>query len=172
VNKVGCVAVGRFLCVWSGFSVFLRVFYGGESTWCFAVYGRLVLLYYIPSVGSSVIYPALVSARFILALTSATPGMPYADVRALGISIPGRSLSRVIPAGAVRTVRSLRSPVALREHVRAHIALRARVPSPPTGSTRPTRASVGAGFFFPDVVIGPDRLTGSSPLTSLQSDPA
>jgi hypothetical protein len=126
-------SVGRFLCVWSWFSVFLRVFYGGESIWCFAVYGRLVLLYYIPSVGSSVIYPALVSARFILALTSATPGMPYADVRALGISTPGRSLSRVIPA--VRSVRSVRSPVALREHVRAHVALRARVLSPPTCCT-------------------------------------
>jgi hypothetical protein len=110
----------------------------------------LVLLY--------IIYPALLSARCMLALTSATPGMPYAAVRALEISTPGRSLSRVIPAVPnVRGVRievalhtHVRSPVALRKHVRSQVALRARVPAPPTGCTRPTQASVGTGFFFPD----------------------
>jgi hypothetical protein len=80
----------------------------------------LVLLY--------IIYPALVSAHCMLALTSATPGMPYAAVRGLGISTPGRSLSRVIPA--VRNVRGVRIEVALHTHVRSLVAL---------GSTFPRR---------------------------------
>jgi hypothetical protein len=116
-------SVGQFACFWSGFWVFLRVFYGGESIWCCAVYGCLVLLYYIPSVGSSVIYPALVCARYMLALPSATPGMPYAvHVRALGISTSGHSQSWVKP-----TVCGVCMQVALTEHV----------PAPPTPSTAP-----------------------------------
>jgi hypothetical protein len=96
----------------------------------------------------------------MLALTSATPGMPYAvPVHALGISTPGRSLSRVIPAvGNVCGVRievalhtHVRSPVAFRKHVRSQVVLSARVPMPPIGCTQPTQASVGMGFFFPDV---------------------
>jgi hypothetical protein len=70
------------------------VFSGGWSIWCFAVYRRLVLvavLYPTCWFFCNISYPALVCARSMLALTSATPGMPYADVRALGISSPGRS---------------------------------------------------------------------------------
>jgi hypothetical protein len=84
-----------------------------------------------------IMYPALVCARCMLALTSATPGMPYAAVRALGISTPGRSLSRVIPA--VRTVRGVRIEVALHTRVCSQVASRARVPASPTGCTRPKR---------------------------------
>jgi hypothetical protein len=124
-------------------SVFLEVFYCGGSFYGCAVYRELVLLYDI--------YLALMCAHYMLALTSATPGMPYAAVRALRISIPGRSLSRVIPA--VRNVRGVRIEVALHTHVRSPVALRARVPAPPTGCTRPTQASVGTGFFFPDDLI-------------------
>jgi hypothetical protein len=80
---------------------------------------------------------ALLCARSMLALTSATPGMPYAAVRALGISTPGRSLSRVIPA--VRNVRGVRIEVALHTHVCSQVASRARVPASPTGCTRPKR---------------------------------
>jgi hypothetical protein len=49
-------------------SVFLEVFYCGGSFCGFAVYRELVLLYdrYLP----------LMNARYMLALTSATPGMP------------------------------------------------------------------------------------------------
>jgi hypothetical protein len=96
------------------------------------------------------IYPALVSTRCMLALTSATPEMPYVPVRTLGISTPGPSLSRVIPA--VRNVRGVRIEVALHTHVRSQVALRARIPVPPTGCTGPTQASVGlgTGFIFPD----------------------
>jgi hypothetical protein len=138
-------------------SVFLQVFYCGGSFCGCAVYRDLVLLYDI--------YLALLCARSMLALTSATPGMPYAAVRALGISTPGCSLSRVIPA--VRNVRGVRievalhthvhSPVALRKHVRSQVALRARVPAPQTGYTPPTQASVGTGFSFPDVLKGPQH---------------
>jgi hypothetical protein len=83
-------------------SVFLEVFYCGGSFYGCAVYRELVLLYDI--------YLALMCAHYMLALTSATPGMPYAAVRALRISTPGRSLSRVIPA--VRNVRGVRIEVA------------------------------------------------------------
>jgi hypothetical protein len=121
-------------------SVFLQVFYCGGSFCGCAVYRDLVLLYDI--------YLALLCARSMLALTSATPGMPYADVSALGISTSELSLSRVIPA--VRNVRGVRIEVALDTHVRSQVALRARVPASPTGCTRPTQASVGTGFFFPD----------------------
>jgi hypothetical protein len=93
------------------------------------VYRGLVLLYDI--------YLALLCARSMLALTSATPGMPYAAVRALGISTPGRSLSRVIPA--VRNIRGVRIEVALHTHVRSQVASRARVPASPTGCMRPKR---------------------------------
>jgi hypothetical protein len=96
-------------------SVFLEVFYCGGSFCGFAVYRELVLLYdrYLP----------LMSARYMLALTSATPGMPYVvQVRALGISTSGHSRSRVTPA-----VGSVRTQVALTEHV----------PAPPTRSTAP-----------------------------------
>jgi hypothetical protein len=123
-------------------SVFLQVFYCGGSFCGCAVYRELVLLYDI--------YLALLCARYMLALTSATPGMPYAAVRALGISTPGRSLSRVIPA--VRNVRGVRIEVALHTHVHSQVALRARVPAPQTGCTPHTQASVGTGFFFPDGV--------------------
>jgi hypothetical protein len=121
-------------------SVFLEVFYCGGSFYGCAVYQELVLLYDI--------YLALMCAHYMLALTSATPGMPYAAVRALRISTPGRSLSRVIPA--VRNVRGVRIEVALHTHIRSPVALRARIPTPPTGCMRPTQASVGTGFFFPD----------------------
>jgi hypothetical protein len=94
-------------------SVFLQVFYCGGSFCGCAVYRDLGLLYDI--------YLALLCARSMLALTSATPGMPYAAVRALGISTPGRSLSRVIPA--VRNVRGVRIEVALHTHVRSPVAL-------------------------------------------------
>jgi hypothetical protein len=68
-------------------SVFLVVFYCGGSFCGCAVYRELVLLYDI--------YLALMSARCMLALTSATPGMLYAaHVRALGMSTSGRSRSR------------------------------------------------------------------------------
>jgi hypothetical protein len=110
-------------------SVFLQVFYCGGSFCGFAVYRDLVLLYDI--------YLALLCARSMLALTSATPGMPYAAVRALGISTPGRSLSRVIPA--VRNVRGVRIEVALHTRVCSQVASRARVPASPTGCTRPKR---------------------------------
>jgi hypothetical protein len=108
-------------------SVFLQVFYCGGSFCGCAVYRDLVLLYDI--------YLALLCARSMLALTSATPGMPYADVSALGISTPGRSLARVIPA--VRNVRGVRMEVVLHTHVRSRVASRARVPADPTGCTRP-----------------------------------
>jgi hypothetical protein len=112
-------------------SVFLQVFYCGGSVCGCAVYRDLVLLYDI--------YLALLCARSMLALTSATPGMPYADMSALGISTPGRSLSRVIPA--VRNVRGVRiePEVALHMHVRSRVASRARVSASPTGCTRPKR---------------------------------
>jgi hypothetical protein len=97
--------------------VFLVVFYCGGSFCGFAVYRELVLLYdrYLP----------LMSARYMLALTTATPGMPYAvHMRALGMSTSGRSRSRVKPAvGSVRT----------------QVALTARVPTPPTRSTAAPR---------------------------------
>jgi hypothetical protein len=80
------------------------------------VYRDLVLLYDI--------YLALLCARSMLALTSAAPGMPYADVSALGISTAELSVSRVIPA-----VRTVRLQVALHKHVRADVVLRARVPT-------------------------------------------
>jgi hypothetical protein len=83
------------------------------------------------------IYLALLCARSMLALTSATPGMPYAAVSALGISTPGRSLSRVIPA--VCNVRGVRIEVALHTHVCSQVSSRARVPASPTGCTRPKR---------------------------------
>jgi hypothetical protein len=68
-------------------SVFLVVFYCGGSFCGFAVYRELVLLYDI--------YVALMSARYMLPLISATPGMPFAvHVRALGMSTSGRSRSR------------------------------------------------------------------------------
>jgi hypothetical protein len=114
------------------------VFSGGWSIWCFAVYRRLVLvavLYPICWFFCNISYPALVCARCMLALPSATPGMPYAvHVRALGISTSGRSLSRVTP-----TVRSVRMQVALRKHVR----------SPPTRSTAtPRRPTWARDLFF------------------------
>jgi hypothetical protein len=111
--------------------VFLQVFYCGGSFYGCAVYRDLVLLYDI--------YLALVCARYMLALPSATPGMPYAvHVRALGMSTSGRSRSRVKPAvGSVRT----------------QVALTARVPAPPTHATAPTVACVRTGSFFPDVVM-------------------
>jgi hypothetical protein len=121
----------------------------------------LVLLYDI--------YLALLCARSMLALTSATPGMPYADVSALGISTSELFLSRVIPA--VCGVRGFHlqvslhthvcSPIALRKHVRVDVVLRARVASPPTQSTRPTQASVRTGFFFPDVYLVQRHAAGS-----------
>jgi hypothetical protein len=110
-------------------SVFLQVFYCGGTFCGCAVYRDLVLLYDI--------YLALLCARSMLALTSATPGMPYAAVSALGISTPGRSLSRVIPA--VRNVRGVRIEVALHTHVCSQVLSRARVPASPTGCTRPKR---------------------------------
>jgi hypothetical protein len=111
--------------------VFLQVFYCGGSFYGCAVYRDLVLLYDI--------YLALVCARYMLALPSATPGMPYAvHVRALGMSTSGRSRSRVKPAvGSVRT----------------QVALTARDPTPPTHATAPTVACVRTGSFFPDVVM-------------------
>jgi hypothetical protein len=86
--------------------------------------------------GSAVLYPicwlfcnasylALVCVHSMLVLTSATPGMPYADIRSRGISPPGRSLSRVIPA--VRSIRRVRMQVALHTHVRSPVALREHV---------------------------------------------
>jgi hypothetical protein len=130
-----------FLCVWSGFLGFLRVVYSGKSIWCFTVYGRLVLLYYIPSVGSSVIYPALVRARSILALTSATPGMPYAvHVRALAISKSGRSRSLVKP-----TVCSVRSQIALRTRV---LTLPTRSTATPRRPHDPRRPAWARDFVF------------------------
>jgi hypothetical protein len=114
-------------------SVFLEVFYCGGSFYGCAVYRELVLLYdrYLP----------LMSARYMLALTSATPGMPYAvHVRALGISTYGRSRSRVTPVvGSVRT----------------QVALTARVSMPPTRSTAaprmpryPRRPACARDLFF------------------------
>jgi hypothetical protein len=114
-------------------SVFLEVFYCRGSFCGFAVYRELVLLCdgYLP----------LMSARYMLALTSATPGMPYAvHVCALGISTYGRSRSRVTPA-----VGSVRTPV----------ALTARVSMPPTRSTaaplmpqHPRRPACARDLFF------------------------
>jgi hypothetical protein len=114
-------------------SVFLVVFYCGGSFCGFALYRELVLLYdrYLP----------LMSARYMLALTSATPGMPYAvHMRALGMSTSGRSRSRVKPAvGSVRT----------------QVALTARAPTPPTRSTaaprmpwHPRRPACARDLFF------------------------
>jgi hypothetical protein len=114
-------------------SVFLVVFHCGGSFCGFAVYRDLVLLYdrYLP----------LMSARYMLALTSATPGMPYAvHMRALGMSTSGRSRSRVKPAvGSVRT----------------QVALTARVSTPPTRSTAaprmpryPRRPACARDLFF------------------------
>jgi hypothetical protein len=88
-------------------SVFIQVFYCGGCFCGFAVYRDLVLLYDI--------YLALVCARSMLALTSATPGVPYAGpVHALGTA-SGCSLSWVKP-----TVRGVRSDVALQNTFALH----------------------------------------------------
>jgi hypothetical protein len=122
--------IAGLLGLWS---VFLVVFYCGGSFYGFVVYRELVLLYDINL--------ALMSARDMLALTSATPGMPYAvHVRALGMSTSGRSRSRVTPAvGSVRT----------------QVALTVRIPTPPMPSTaaprmpcHPRRPACTRDFFF------------------------
>jgi hypothetical protein len=144
-------SIGRFLCVWSGFSQAAGL---SGVLRCIGVW--FWWLYYIASVDSSVIYPAVVCARSMLALTSATPGMPYADVSALGISTSGRSLSQVKP-----TVGGVQSPVALRVHVRKHVALRMRVRTPPKRSTATPRGprdsrrpALARDLFFLMQVLG------------------
>jgi hypothetical protein len=122
-------------------SVFLEVFYCGGSFCGCAVYRDLVLLYNI--------YLALLCARSMLPLTSATPGMPYADVSALGISTSELSLSRVILA--VRNVLGVRIRVALHTHVRSPVALRKHVRSFPRlqrGVRDLRRPPLERDFFF------------------------
>jgi hypothetical protein len=136
-------------------SVFLEVFYCGGSFYGCAVYRELVLLYDI--------YLALMCARYMLALTSATRVCSHV-CRAVSY-LPAVCCFR--PPGVGVCGHAVRVAFLLSHGPHAHFHvltfLKRPTRSPRTPRT-PRRGCVATRFFFPDAAW--NRSTASNPLTS------
>jgi hypothetical protein len=120
-------------------SVFLEVFYCGGSFYGCAVYRELVLLYDI--------YLALMCARYMLALTSATRVCSHV-CRAV-CYLPAVCCFR--PPGVGVFGHAVHVAFLLSHGPHAHFRVRTFLTRPTRGSRTPRRGCVATRFFFPDV---------------------
>jgi hypothetical protein len=123
-------------------SVFLEVFYCGGSFYGCAVYRELVLLYDI--------YLALMCARYMLALTSATRVCSHV-CRAV-CHLPAVSCFR--PPGVGVCGHAVRVAFLLSHGPHAHFRVLTFLTRPTRGPRTPRRGCVATRLFFPDAGLG------------------